>query len=122
VGDFARMDGEIIMTIDSEIKDILNDHKEEIEKIDTKVEKQGEKIQQLEINITRNDQRLLNIENGLLDMKNSYLQGNALVLQILQSQTDVQKNKDNNITDRIKKIIAALAALGTAYFAGNKFG
>jgi len=112
------------MVIDPEILNILGDHREEIEKIDCKVDKQGERIQQLEINSAVYGQRLLNIENGLLDIKNSYLQGNSLILTTLQSQTqsflEVQKNKDNNITDRMKKIVTAIVALGTAFFAGNK--
>jgi chromosome segregation ATPase len=117
-----------------EIEKILDEHEGKIEKID-------EKIQKLEVNFGRVDERLKNVESSQVEIKNLILQNSnqnlTLLSQVLTSQNDKDTNtqkeltkiytaiiesenkKDSNKTNLIVKIIAAITALGSGFFAGK---
>jgi chromosome segregation ATPase len=117
-----------------EIEKILDEHEGKIEKID-------EKIQKLEVNFGRVDERLKNVESSQVEIKNLILQNSnqnlTLLSQVLTSQNDKDTNtqkeltkiytaiiesenkKDSNKTNLIVKIIAAITALGSVFFAGK---
>lgn len=107
------------MTIDIEVKEALNEQKEDleckIEKIDIKVLKNTDKINELERNNAIINQRLDNIEQGLSRLENCYLQGNTLLLQGQQSlvaefsklsasvlQTKLEEKKNNTGLEIVK--------------------
>lgn len=117
-----------------EIEKKLDEHEGKIEKID-------EKVQKLEINFGRVDERLKNVESSQIEIKNLILQNGSqnltLLSQVLTSQNDKDTNtqkeltkiytaiiesqdkKDTNKTNLIVKIIAAITALGGSFFAGK---
>jgi predicted nuclease with TOPRIM domain len=117
-----------------EIEKILDEHEGKIEKID-------EKVQRLEIDFGRVDERLKNVESSQIEIKNLILQNSnqnlTLLTQVLTSQNDKDTNtqkeltkiytaiiesgskKDANKTNLIVKIIAAITALSSVFFAGK---
>lgn len=99
--------------------------------IEVKLDKHEEQITQLRINQGQMEQRLNNIENTIMEIKNLQVQGNTLILSTLQNITtemsnittkilDLQKNKDNNKNNLLLKIVATIGTtfgvVGTYFF------
>lgn len=99
-----------------EIDDVLDDH--------------GKRLNNLEESFGAMEKKLIDIETGLVKMEHNYLQGNALILQAYQTQSQEHtklmgmilesvKNKNNNNTNIILKIIGSIGVLIGTFFAGK---
>ena len=127
----------MLLPIDGEIKIALTEQKEEleckIEKIEIKVEKNTDKINELEKNFAVTNQRLDSIEKGQTKNREIYLEGQNNIKDIMtkntdsilqmsnsflsylanrdKSDTDIKLNKGWNKREIVIAIISAIVSL-----------
>jgi len=126
---FARLD-----VLDLEIKDL-----EDVESI---LEKHDERIDKLESNQARMEEKLDGIGQQLTENRNINLQANNMILQTLQNvvteqtkvssllitaqvqnqenKTEIEIKKSDNKTNLLLKIFGVITAVATAFFAGKQ--
>lgn len=112
------------------------------EDVEDILEKHDERIDKLESNQVRMEQKLDNIGQQIVESRNINLQGSNMILQTLQNvvaeqtkvssllinaqvqkdenKSEIEINKDQNKTNLLLKIFGGIVAIATAFFAGKQ--
>jgi septal ring factor EnvC (AmiA/AmiB activator) len=93
------------------------------EEIENKIKEVEKEVEYIKIDYARVDERLKNVESSQGEIKllitNTNSQVISLLSQVLNNQNQRLINEDNNKTNKITKIIAAILAFGASFFAGK---
>lgn len=100
----------MVMPLDSDqIEEKIKEHSEKIELIDDKLDDHGEKIEHLQESVAAIEGRLVNLEQGQIELKYLFMNSSNMTQQAYSSQSqettklfgiviDLIKNQNNNKT------------------------
>jgi hypothetical protein len=120
-------EGMMSLTIEPEVKEVLDNHGEELKEHDSRIKyleiesaKSGQTLEYLKQSQDEMRDGMKRIENITLNSNNSILTAlNSLIMNRENNETSKEINKENNKNGLYIKIITAIGLIGGSFFAGK---